>query len=259
MAETTVGRSAVVIGVGARQGLGAAAAVLIAQKGLHVFLVGRTQTKLDAVAAEIRATGGQASTVVADCTQEESIAGLFEQVKDHGLPLRLVIYNMATPNAPIPFQQTDIEFMESRWRHIVYGGFLAGQAAIRQMLAQEEDAESEHRGSLIYTGASASLRGKPMFAAFASAKAGLRALTQSMAREFGPQGIHVAHLVIDGLVDGAIVRNVGGLLGRLVIKARGEDGVLKPDEVAKAFWHLHSQKRSAWTQEMDLRPYKEAF
>ena len=171
------------------------------------------------------------------------------------MPLRFVVYNTGR-NLPAALLDSDQRLIEGHWRRCVLGGMLVGQAAVRQMLDQPE--EGGQRGTIIYTGASASMRGKPMFAAFASAKAAARAMAQSMAREFGPKGVHVGHIVIDGLVDGAIVRSFGGL-GKLLLRNKGENGALHPDEVAQAFWMLHQQQPTAWTQEMDLRPYKEVF
>lgn len=247
--------SAVILGAGARVGTGAAVSVLAAKNGLHVFIVGRTQAKLDKLVAEIQNDGGQATAVVADCTDPDDINRVFKQIAGHGQPLRFAVHNMAAPNLPTEFLNTDTEFFETHWRRATFGGFLVGQAVVRQMLKQDGD----HKGTLIFTGASGSLRGKAKFAAFASAKAGLRAMAQSIAREFGPQGIHVGHVVIDGIIDGQFVRDAGGNLAKMWIKSKGEDGALNPDEIAKAFWMLHEQQRSAWTHELDLRPFKEDF
>lgn len=247
---------AVILGVGARNGIGGATALLAARNGLHVFLGGRTREKLEAVADEIRATGGAATAVPCDVESETDIGQFFEVVDGHGAPLSFMLYNVGR-NIPAPFLQSDTELISGHWRRCVLGGTLAGQHAVRRMLGQ--DPQSGSRGTILYTGASASLRGKPLFAGFASAKAGLRAMAQSMAREFGPQGIHVAHAVIDGVVDGEIVRSIGGVLGRAALRRKGEDGALQPEEIARSFWALHQQHRSAWTQEIDLRPWKESF
>ncbi len=245
---------AIVIGVGARQGIGAAIAVRAAREGLHVFVAGRTASSLERIVRGIAGDGGTATAVVCDSTRQEDLEQLFAQVGER--PLRLVVYNVGR-NIPAPFLQSDTTLVEGHWRRCVLGATLTGQQAVRRMLAQGEP--DGHRGTILYTGASASLRGKPMFAAFAAAKAGARAMAQSMAREFGPQGIHVAHVVIDGVVDGDIVRSVGGPLGRLLIRNKGADGALLPDAVADTFWAVHAQQRSAWTHEVDLRPYAEPF
>lgn len=250
--------SALVVGVGARRGVGAAIAIKAASEGLHVFIAGRTPAKLGLIVDEIVAAGGKATAVVMDCTKAGDITALFEQISDSGTVLRLVVYNTGR-NLPAPFMEHDLRLIEGHWRRCVLGGMLVGQAAIRLMLQQSQESQSRNQlGTILYTGASASLRGKPLFSGFASAKAGLRAMVQSMAREFGPQGIHIGHIVIDGVIDGDIVRSIKGL-GKLALKLKGEDGALLPDEIAKTFWMLHRQQPSSWTHEIDLRPFKEAF
>ncbi len=247
MLQATESGLAVVLGVGA------AVSVLAASHGLHVFVVGRTQSKLDKIVEEIEAGGGAATAVVADCTDADEIQAVFEQIAASGQPLCFAVHNMAAPNMPTEFLKTDIEFFETHWRRATFGGFLAAQAVVKQMMKQK----GMHRGTLIFTGASGSLRGKAKFSAFAAAKAGLRAMAQSIAREFGPEGIHVGHVIIDGIIDGQFVRDAGGNLANMWIKSKGKDGSLKPDEIAKAYWMLHEQERSAWTHELDLRPYNE--
>lgn len=253
MAEQARKSCALIAGAGARNGVGGAVAVLAAKNGLHVFIAGRTQSKLDALVDVIQAEGGTATGMVADCTQAGDVAALFEHIAGHGQPLAFAVHNMAAPNLPTAFLDTDVEFFQTHWQRAALAGFLIGQATVRQMLTQK----GPHRGTLIFTGASGSLRGKEKFASFAAAKAGLRAMSQSIAREFGPQGIHVGHVVIDGIIDGQFVRDAGGNLAKMWLKSKGKDGALKPDEIAKAFWMLHTQERSAWTHELDLRPYKE--
>lgn len=245
---------AVVIGVGARKGMGAAIAVKAAAEGLHVFIAGRTAEKLRAIVDEIESAGGSATAVVTDCTKADDVTALFRQVAASNKRMDLVVYNTGR-NIPAPFLDSDEHLFSGHWRRCVLGPTLVGQAAIPLLLNQD----GLHKGSLIFTGASASMRGKPLFAGFASAKAGQRALAQSLAREFGPQGIHVAHIVIDGVVEGEIVRSFGGGLGKLLLRNKGEDGALLPDEVAKTFWAVHLQPPSAWTQELDLRPHRESF
>ncbi|GAA3555458.1 MULTISPECIES: SDR family NAD(P)-dependent oxidoreductase [Marinobacter] len=252
-----VSESAVIIGVGARLGVGAAIAVKAAREGLHVFIAGRTPAKLDLIVDEIVAAGGQATAVIMDCTIDEDITALFEQVSNSGTVLRLVVYNTGR-NLPAPFMEHDVRLIEGHWRRCVLGGMLVGQAAIRLMQQHIDENHGDQLGTILYTGASASMRGKPLFSGFASAKAALRAMVQSMAREFGPQGIHIGHIVIDGVIDGDVIRSVKGL-GKLALKLKGEDGALRPDEIAQAFWMLHRQQPNSWTHEIDLRPFKEAF
>jgi len=156
-----------------------------------------------------------------------------------------VVYN-AGNNAMIPFDKLDEETFEDFWRVCCLGGFLTAKAALPSLL-------KSGGGSLIFTGASASLRGKANFAHFASAKAGLRNLAQAIAREYGPKEIHVGHIVVDGVINGERVRSrFGEYLDDL-----GEDGSLNPDDMAEAYWNMHGQPRNAWTHEIDIRPYKE--
>jgi len=159
----------------------------------------------------------------------------------------VVIFD-AGNNRRIDFKELSAEQFEQFWRVGCFGGFLVGREAARRLAPLG-------RGTIIFTGASASMRGKPGFAHFAAAKAGLRMIAQSMAREYGPLGIHVAHVVIDGGIEG------DRLLSRMpnLTAERGEDGLLGIDAIADTYWTIHKQKRSAWTQEVDLRPFKEPF
>jgi NAD(P)-dependent dehydrogenase (short-subunit alcohol dehydrogenase family) len=242
--------TAVVVGVGAEQGLGAALSRRFAAEGYHVLVAGRTGSKIEAVARTIGAAGGRAVPVVTDTTNEQDVIGLFDRAMapgDGAAPADLVVFN-AGNNRRLDFRDLPAATFEDFWRVGCYGGFLVGREAARRLLPLG-------RGTLLFTGASGSLRGKPGFAHFAAAKAGLRAIAQSMAREFGPQGIHVAHVVIDGGIRG------DRLLSRnpRLLEERGEEGLLSIEAVAEAYWQIHRQPRSAWTFEIDLRPYKESF
>jgi len=242
--------TALVVGVGAEQGLGAALCRRFAAAGHHVLVAGRSAEKIEAVARTIVAAGGSATPLVADTTSERDVQHAFDRAMAAGAglePADLVVYN-AGNNRRLDFRELGAETFEEFWRVGCFGGFLVGREAARRLVPLG-------RGTLIFTGASASLRGKPGFAHFAAAKAGLRAIAQSMAREFGPQGIHVAHVVIDGGIRGE------RLLSRMprLIEERGEEGLLGIDAIAEAYWQIHRQARSAWTHEIDLRPYKETF
>ncbi|MDP6342782.1 MAG: SDR family NAD(P)-dependent oxidoreductase [Alphaproteobacteria bacterium] len=241
------GESAVVVGVGASDGLGAALCRRFAAEGLHVFVAGRTREKIDLVAAELTAAGGAATAYLCDATREDQVVALFDAADGHGDGLRLAAFN-AGNNSRKPLLEMSASRFENTWRVACFGGFLAGREAARHLVPRG-------RGSILFTGATASLRGKPPFTAFASAKAGLRSLAQAMAREFGPRGIHVGHVIIDGAILGELIRT------RVpeAIEAKGEDGLLHHDDIAAAYWHLHQQPKSAWTFELDLRPYKEPF
>ncbi len=237
-------KTAVIIGAGASNGVGGALARRFASEGLHAVVAGRTEVKVAAIADEIAAAGGSAEGIRVDVTSEEDQDRLFEAVAARG-DVAAVLYN-AGNNAIIPFEQLDAETYESFWRVGNFGAFLTAKRAIPLLKSQGE-------GSLFFTGASGSMRGRANFAHFASMKAGLRMLAQSLAREFGPHGVHVAHFVIDGVINGDMVR---GRFGEY-LEQLGEDGSLSPDAIAEAFWHVHTQHRSAWTHEMDLRPFKE--
>ncbi len=239
--------SALIIGVGPRAGVGGALCRRFGAGGYHVVPVGRTEKSVAEAAHEVIAAGGSATPAVADATSEREMIALFDRVEAEGPPLEVVAYN-AGNNRWGSFLEMEADFFESAWRVGCFGGFLAGREAARRMVPR-------NRGTILFTGATASLRGRPPFAAFASAKAGLRIVAQSMAREFGPQGIHVAHLVIDGAIDGDKIN----LNLPEYAKSKGEDGMLDVDAIAETFWSLHVQPRSAWTHELDLRPFKETF
>ena len=241
MSETVI-----ILGAGASNGVGGALARRFAKEGHHVIAAGRTQEKVDALAQEINAAGGSAEGLAVDVTLEADQDALFARAAEKG-PVAAVLYN-AGNNAIIPFEELEPDVVEQFWRVGCFGAFLAAKRAIPILTAQGQ-------GSLFFTGASGSMRGKSNFAHFAMMKAGLRMLAQSLAREFGPKGVHVAHFIIDGVIDGDMVRGrFGDYLDSL-----GEDGGLSPDAIADAYWSVHTQHRSAWTHEMDLRPFKETW
>jgi len=239
---------AIVVGVGASAGLGAALCRRFGREGLHVFPAGRTEARIEAIAQEVRGEGGTATAVATDTTQPGEVASLFDRVEhETGAPPRVVLYN-AGNNRFSALADMSEAFFEDLWRLGCFGGFLVGRECARRLPATG-------RGSVLFTGATASIRARPPFTAFASAKAALRALAAGMARELGPKGIHVGHVIIDGIIGG---EQVASRFPQL-IEERGPDGVLAPDEIAESFWCLHVQPRSTWTFELDLRPYKEPF
>ena len=238
--------TAIVLGAGASEGIGAALARRFAASGMHVIVTGRTEEKVQALAETIGEGGGSAEGMRVDVTSEADQDALFARASERG-ELSAVLFN-AGNNAIIPFEQLEPETLESFWRVGCFGAFLTAKRAI-PMLADQG------HGSLFFTGASASMRGKPNFAQFASMKAGLRMLAQALAREYGPKGVHVAHFIIDGVVDGDMVRSrFADYLDNL-----GDDGGLSPEAIAETYWHVHTQHRSAWTHELDLRPYRESW
>lgn len=239
--------AAVVVGVGASQGTGAATARRFAREGLHTFVAGRTIKKVEMVADEIRDAGFEATPVVADATRSDEVGDLLDRAVKEAGRLEAVIYN-AGNNQFRPLLDMDDAFFEDLWRICCFGGFVVGREAARRMVP-------EGRGSILFTGATASLRARPPFTAFASAKAGLRAVAHGMAREFGKEGIHVGHIVIDGVIDGEVVNTRFPQIRDHL----GDEGLLAVEAIADAFWSLHTQPRTAWTLELDLRPFKENF
>ena len=239
-------RVVVVLGVGASQGLGATVAMRFAREGYIAVVAGRTGNNLDIVVRQIQEQGGIAHAVVTDAASEEQVAALLAHAEQLG-PVEAAIYN-AGGNNPNSSLKTSGKFFEEQWRVGTYGGFIFAREAVKAMLPREQ-------GTLLFTGASASLRGRPNFVAFAAAKAGLRAVSQAFAREFGPKGIHVAHVVIDGAIDGHRINTLVPQLAQM----KGEDGLLDLDAIAESYWQLHLQHKSAWSQEIDLRPFKEPF
>lgn len=241
---------ALVVGVGAERGLGAATARRFAREGYHVYVAGRTLDKVSKVADSITAANGSATPLEIDATREADVIAAFDRAMAddaEGAPADLIVHNVGN-NMPGDFREMTAEYFELAWRLGCFAGFLVGREAARRLAPLG-------RGTMIFTGASASMRGRPRFAAFSSAKMGLRAIAQSMAREFGPAGLHVAHVVIDGGISGE------KLLSRMPQRAGqvGPDGLLDIEAIAETYWHIHRQPRSAWTHELDLRPFKESF
>jgi len=237
-------KKAVIIGVGAEQGLGAQLAKRFASEGLHVFVASRTQSRIDALTVEIEQAGGIATAVCADATNEEQVIKLFEKA---GSGLHLAIYNTGN-NFPGQIIDMESDYFEKSWKSCCFGGFLFGREAVRRMVPSGN-------GTLLFTGASASLRGRANFGAFNSAKAGLRTLAQAMAKEYGPRGIHVGHVVIDGAIAGdKIMRHLPELAKKL-----GEDGMIKIEGIVDGYEYLYNQSPQSWTFELDLRTYIEKW
>ncbi|MDR6287956.1 NAD(P)-dependent dehydrogenase (short-subunit alcohol dehydrogenase family) [Inquilinus ginsengisoli] len=242
--------TAVIAGVGAELGLGAALCRRFAAEGYHVLVAGRSPERIERVAEAIRLTGGSAEVALVELTREDLVVRLFDRAMAPGEgrdPADLVVFN-AGNNQRIDFREISADQFEQFWRVACFAGFLVGREAARRMVPLG-------RGTVLFTGGSASLRGKPGYAHFSAAKAGLRMLGQSMAREYGSLGLHVAHVVIDGGIDGDRLRRARPG----VVEERGEDGLLGLDAIAETYWQIHRQPRSAWTQEVDLRPYREGF
>lgn len=235
-----------IAGVGPSAGLGAAVGRRFAAGGLTVVLTGRNAERLRSVAAEIAAAGGDAHALPGDVSDPAEIARLAAHVTGLG-PLRAAVFNVGNAVRGTPLELTPEQF-EATWRGSAFAGFLFGRATVPALLAAGG-------GSLLFTGATASLRGRGPFVAFAAAKAALRSIAQSFAREYGPRGVHVAHVIIDGGIDGERLRQRAPDR----VNEVGADGLLSPDAIAETYWQLHRQHRSAWTHELDVRPYKESF
>lgn len=243
---TTAG-SAIVVGVGPERGLGAALARCFAEKGLHVFIVGRNENKVDHVANGIQQSGGNATSVVADLTDEKDVDRLFDIIRAREDTIQVAAYNVDS-NIPAPFLETSVETFKTLWQQNCLGAFLFAKQLMAIMQVQKQ-------GTVFFTGATGSLRAKPPFTAFAATKAGLRALAQGLAREFSPQGIHIVHTIIDGVIDGDRARQQFPDY----VKTKGTDGLLQLEAITQTYWAIHLQPRSAWTHELDLRPFKEPF
>ena len=228
--------TAIVIGVGPDQGLGAQLCKRFAAEGLNVLVAGRTKSALDAVVADIAAAGGCAASVVADATREADIVALFDQA---GNDLELAIYN-AGNNTPGKIVDMEADYFEQSWRVVCFGGFLFGREAVRRMVPKGA-------GTLLFTGASASLRGRSGYGAFNSSKAGLRTLAQAMAKEYASDGIHVGHVVVDGAIGGEKIRK------RFPDAANREERLISIEGIVDGFVFLHHQPRRAWSFELDVR------
>lgn len=239
--------TALVLGAGTPNGVGGAISAKFAAAGHHVVVTGRTQAKIDETAIAIRNAGGKADALACDVTSEADLDRVFQHLEEIGQPVASVIYN-AGGNAPIPFEDITSAQFEAFWQVGFMGGFHTAKRAMALLARQGF-------GSMLFTGASASLRGKPNFAHFSAAKGALRNLSQALAREYGPKGVHVAHIVIDGVVNGERAQS----LFSAYLDNLGEDGALDPDAIAEAFLMVHNQHRSAWTHELDLRPFKEVW
>jgi NAD(P)-dependent dehydrogenase (short-subunit alcohol dehydrogenase family) len=237
-------KTAIVIGVGPDRGLGGQLCKRFAEEGLHVLVAGRTQEKLDAIVAGIEQGGGSAQAVVSDATSESDTRALFDRAGDD---LSVAIYN-AGNNTPGRIADMEADYFERSWRVCCFGGFLFGREAVRRMTPLGG-------GTLLFTGASASLRGRASFGAFNSSKAALRTLAQAMAKEYAGDGIHVGHVVVDGAIGGEkIMRGLPQYAEKL-----GEDGMISIEGIVDGFVFLYKQPPRAWTFEIDVRTSKESW
>jgi len=236
-----------VLVVGAGDATGGAIARRFAREGLAACVTRRQADKLQPLVERIRAEGGQAQGFGSDARDEAEVASLFAKIEAEIAPLEVVVFNIGA-NVRFGITETTERVYRKVWEMGALAGFLVGREAARVMLPRQ-------RGTILFTGATASLRGGAGFAAFAGAKFALRSLAQSMARELGPHGIHVAHVVIDGAIDTEFIAS--NFPERYALKDR--QGILDPDAIAENYWQLHRQPKSAWTHELDLRPWMEKW
>jgi NADP-dependent 3-hydroxy acid dehydrogenase YdfG len=242
--------SVVVMGVGAEQGIGAAVCRRFAQEKLTVYVVGRSLNKVQVVADSINAQGGQAIAYALDAENEQQVHTFFSNIAVQKQPISAVIHNVGG-NIPSIFLKTSLQFFTQMWRSTFLSAFLVSQQALKIF-------EQQHFGTLIFTGASASLRGKPFFAAFTMGKSALRDYALHLAQRYQAKNIHVAHIIVDGMVDGDRVNKALWGLGGLLRKTRGTGG-LNIEAIAENYWMLYQQHRDVWTHELDLRPHQEKF
>jgi len=244
-------RNATAAVIGAGDFIGAAIAKKFAAEGFTVFAARRNGEKLAPLVAAIEAAGGRVVARSLDARKEDDVTQFLRDVDAHA-PLDVCVFNIGA-NVNFPVTETTERVFRKVWEMACYAGFLAGREAARLMLARG-------RGTIFFTGATSSMRGGIGYAAFASAKAGLRAVAQSMARELGPKNIHVAHLVIDAGVDTAFVRErIRQRGGEEALEKLPPDQLMNPQSIAETYWHLYNQPRDAWTFELDLRPYREIW
>jgi NAD(P)-dependent dehydrogenase (short-subunit alcohol dehydrogenase family) len=243
-------KSGVALLVGAGDAIGAAVARRFAAGGYSVCVARRSAEKSQSLVQEIVSSGGVAHAVSTDVRNEEAVQALFAHVEAELGSVEVCLFN-AGANVKSPLIDTSARLFFKAWELACYAGFLTGREAARYMVPRG-------RGTILFTGATASVRGGSGFAAFAAAKFGLRAVAQSMARELAPKNIHVAHLVIDGAIDSeAIHRRLSAATG--VMPDLAPDSLIQTSSVAEAYWALHNQSRDGWTHELDLRPYSERW
>jgi len=252
---TDAARKPVALVIGAGDATGGAVARRFAREGYTACVTRRDEAALQPLLQAIRAEGGTAHGFGSDARKEEDVAALVEQIERDIGPIEVMVFNIGANVRTSVLEETARRYFKI-WEMACFAGFLNAREVARRMVARAGAEPGKHRRqTIVFTGATASLRGGNGFAAFAGAKAALRALAQSMARELGPKGIHVAHVVIDGAIDTAFIRD--NFPERYALKS--EDGILNPDHIADAYWMLHCQPRDAWTHELDLRPYRENF
>jgi NAD(P)-dependent dehydrogenase (short-subunit alcohol dehydrogenase family) len=233
--------------IGAGDSTGGAIARRFAAGGYTACVTRREADKLQPLLQAIREAGGQAHGFGSDARKEEDVIALVDRIEREIGPIEVLVFNIGA-NVPCSILDETARKYFKIWEMACFAGFLNAREVARRMVTRQ-------RGTILFTGATAGLRGSANFAAFAGAKHALRALAQSMARELGPENIHVAHVVVDGAIDTEFIRS--NFPERYALK--DQDGILNPEHIAQNYWHLHTQPRDAWTFEIDLRPYMERW
>lgn len=233
--------------IGAGDSTGGAIARRFAREGFVACVTRRSEDKLQPLVEAIRAEGGEARAFGSDARKEEDVIALIEKIESEVGPIEVMAFNIGA-NVPSSILEETARKYHKIWEMACFSGFLNGREVARRMVTRG-------RGTILFTGATAGMRGSANFAAFAGAKFALRALAQSMARELGPKNIHVAHVVVDGAIDTEFIRS--NFPDRYALK--DQDGILNPEHIAENYWYLHTQPRDAWTHELDLRPYMEKW
>jgi NAD(P)-dependent dehydrogenase (short-subunit alcohol dehydrogenase family) len=236
-----------VLVIGAGDATGGAIARRFAREGFIACVTRRNAEKLDPLLERLRAEGGEAHGFGSDARKEDQVIELVSRIERDIAPIEVLVFNIGA-NVQFGIAETSARVYYKVWEMGCFAGFLNGREVAKAMLPRK-------RGTIIFTGATASMRGSAGFSAFSGAKHALRALAQSMSRELGPQGIHVAHIVIDGAIDTEFIK--GMFPERYALKEQG--GVLDPDAIAENYWQIHCQPRTAWTHELDLRPWMEEW
>jgi NAD(P)-dependent dehydrogenase (short-subunit alcohol dehydrogenase family) len=251
MTQTTHSRGVCLV-IGAGDATGGAVAKRFAREGYIACVTRRTLGKLQPLKADIEAAGGICHAFGSDARVEDDVIQLVEHIESHIAPIEVLVFNIGA-NSPMSILTETTRRYTKMWEMACLAGFLTGREVAKRMASR--DAAIAHKGTIIFTGATASLRGSAGFAGFSGAKMALRALAQSMARELGPLGIHVAHPIIDGAIDTEFIRTT--FPERYALKS--VDGIVNPEHIADMYLMLHQQPRDAWTHELDLRPYMENF
>ncbi|MDF2396951.1 MULTISPECIES: SDR family oxidoreductase [Pseudomonas] len=244
---TTLNNNKVVLVVGAGDATGSAIAKRFAAQGFTACVTRRSADKLQPLVDAIRQTGGQAHGFACDARKEEDVVALIEQIETQIGPIEAFIFNIGA-NVPCSILEETARKYFKIWEMACFSGFLNAREVAKRMVTRQ-------RGTILFTGATAGVRGAAGFAAFAGAKHGIRALAQSMARELGPLNIHVGHIIVDGAIDTDFIRT--SFPEKYALK--DQDGILNPEHIAENYWYLHSQPRDAWTFELDLRPWNERW